>query len=199
MRTVGGIEFDVERIISDFNSRIDYATAEEIKLGKIPKQIRISLENATKRFMLEKDYKDLEYIMSLRFDYLNGDFNYGILYPTKYSCGDSEISLYFLEFNKDKKETGHAELRYNYSNPSPYFKDKPFIGYIATEDEFQRQGLGIRRHRIMNILALSIYAQVLHADTIMTEPELKVWKKLVELGEARHYLEREKTDRFCFI
>lgn len=199
MRTVGGIEFDVERIISGFNSRVDYVRVEDIKLRRVPREPRLILERASKRFMSPEEYKGLEQIMSLEFDYSNGDFGYGLIYPTKYSNGDSEISLYFIEYNKKKEETGHAELRYNYSNPSPYFKDKPFIGWVSTEERYQRQGLGIRKHRVMNALALAIYDKVLHADTVMTEYEFKVWKKLVELGEARHYLEKKKLDRFCFI
>lgn len=134
MRTVGGIEFDIGRIVSDFNSRVDYAEMRHIPLKKIPKTDRELLIGCSHRFMSPEAYNRLEHIMSMGIIFDNGDFINGLIYPTVYPCGDSEISLYFFEHNKDGDMIGRAELRYNYSNPSIYFKDKPFIGYIATED-----------------------------------------------------------------
>lgn len=112
--------------------------------------------------------------------------------------GDTEELVYLIDLDSNGKEEGHGEIRMNVSNDDPYFKNKPFVGYTATEDGFRRQGLGTRRLLIMNTFTQILYDLPLHSDTLITDDARRLWERLVAEGKAIKYQEG-KNERFRFV
>ncbi|MEK6827495.1 MAG: hypothetical protein AABX99_03360 [Nanoarchaeota archaeon] len=201
MINVWGIEFDIDKIVENFNFYQSFAKAKEIHLEDIPQDIMEKFENLSRRFIPSAEYKPKDFIFSLKTNFDNGDYSYSVLHPVIYNRGKlgkeaREFDLYSRELDKTGKSSGRFELRYNLRNDS-YFINKPFVGRIKTKEDFRRQGLGIRKHKTMNALSHAIYGLALHSDTSNLENEKKLLEKLFSLGEVTHYFENGK-DRFCF-
>jgi hypothetical protein len=201
MTNVWGIEFDINKIIENFNFYQSFAKASEISLDDIPSDIMKKFEHHSSRFIPTREYKPKDFIFSLKTTFDNGDYSYSALHPVLYEKGSrneaKEFDLYSIELDRTDNLSGNFELRYNLRN-HPYFTNKPFVGFVETEEDFQRQGLGIRKHKTMNALSHAIYGLALHSDTLNLENEKKLLEKLASLGEVTRYLEDGK-DRFVFI
>jgi hypothetical protein len=115
--------------------------------------------------------------------------------------GDTEKLTYLADLDERGEDVGYGEIRMNVSNPSAYFKDKPFVGFTKTNTDRKRQGYGMRRLRAMNALSEMAYSLPLHSDSLMTPDAEAVWKKLVDEGVAEAYEETsggERSQRYVF-
>jgi hypothetical protein len=76
---------------------------------------------------------------------------------------------------------------------------KPYVGETHTDDDHTRQGLGIRRLKLMNRLALELFGLPLNSDPIgnTTGEAVAVWQKLVQADQAELYVE-DGIPRFRF-
>lgn len=146
-----------------------------------------------------QDYKRGNFSAFYVIDHQSGDRTFAARQIKTYDTnGETEELVYILDLDNEENEKGHAELRMNISNNDPYFKNKPFVGYTETEDDFRKQGLGARRLLIMNVFAKILYVLPLHSDTLISAEASSLWKRLVEEGKATTYLEGEH-ERFRFV
>ena len=182
MTNVWGIEFDINKIIENFNSYQSFAKAKEIRLEDIPQDIMEKFEHHSRRFIPPKEYKPKDFVFSLKMGFDNGDNSYSVLHPVRYDKGKrdeeaKEFDLYSMEFDKTGIRNGRFEIRYQPNSTNSYFKNKPFVEWVQTEEGFQHQGLGIRKHKTMAALSRAIYGLALHADSNF-ECEKRLLEKL---------------------
>ncbi len=132
-----------------------------------------------------ENYKPDNFESLFEVDNIDGSKSYIAEQTKTYDTNkDTEKLTYIFDLHGDIV-SGHSELRYNISNKSKYFKNKPFIGFNDTEREFQRKGLGWRRMRLMNAFAQMRYGAPLYSDTLMSEQAEGLWQKLVKEGKAK--------------
>jgi hypothetical protein len=202
MINMWGVEFDIDKIVQNFNSHQSFAKAKEIRLEDIPQDLMERFEHLSRRFIHPREYKPRDFVFSLKMDFDNGDSSYSALHPVIYNLGKQheemkEFDLYSMELDKNGVFTGRFEIRYQPDSNHPYFKNKPFVEWAETEKDFQHQGLGIRKHRTMGALSRAVYGLALHVDSNFEE-EKRLIEKLASLGEVTRYLEGRK-DRFVFV
>ena len=126
-------------------------------------------------------------------------------YVARHIKGDKHC-LYLYDTNNQGAYIGHGEIQFNTSSESDQFKDKPFMMFTVTNEDFRRKGYGLRRLYLMNALSHTLYNLPLHSDILTsngTEMEWKqdvcgVWKKAVTEGRAEAYEENSET-RYAFL
>lgn len=112
----------------------------------------------------------------------------------------TERSTYFFDM-ENNKILGRAELRFNIKHPKKYeryFKNKPFVGWIETEKESRREGLGRSRLRLMGAFSQALYGLPLYSDTIISPEAKLMFESLVEKGEAKKFKEGPH-DRYVLL
>lgn len=160
-------------------------------LDSVPTEVKRRLENYSQSFILPEEYRPNNFDATFVVEYPNGDKSYIAEQTKTYKTlienepGSETEKLSYIFDTRGEGISGHAELRYNISNKSKYFKNKPFVGYNDTEREFQRSGLGWRRIRLMNALARTKYDAPLYSDTLMSEQAEGLWQKLVKEGKVK--------------
>lgn len=110
----------------------------------------------------------------------------------------SDDSVFLVDVDEEGKRIGTGLFASSALNGKPPY-DKPFVGFTRTESGHTRKGLGMRRIKLMNQLALKRHGQVLYSDPgdDITYEAKKVWEKLVESGEAER-VQDENYSRFRF-
>lgn len=94
-----------------------------------------------------------------------------------------ERNVFFYE-NRGDQKVGHGELRYRpKAKKDDAFKDKPFVGYNGTEDDFLKQGLARKR-----LFAMGAYSEMEWGQPLYSGDQNKmadgVWQSLVRYGLA---------------
>lgn len=103
----------------------------------------------------------------------------------KYSAnGDIESITHFVDVDESEAQIGYGELRFALTNDSPFFAGKPFVGWIFTEEPYQRTGLGTRRLTVMNAASMAIHGLPLHSSDVVSDAAADLCKKLAAQGLA---------------
>jgi len=106
--------------------------------------------------------------------------------------------LNYIVDTRNDELIGRSELRMSKSNNSEYYREKPFIGFIKSEEGYERQGLGSRRVEIMHALSLQLYRLPLYSDTINSESMVALWEKLVNSEKATK-IKEGLHDRYVYV
>lgn len=178
-----------------------------IELTDVPPAALEEFERLARLYVNQDTYQPYAYRQVFTIDHLDGSRSFAVSKEKKYGHEEekgegslpvqTEISTFVVDADAEGALLGHGEIRYNVSDPSAYFLDKPFVGYIKTEDYARRGGLGLRRLETMNALAQAQYGRPLHSDTLVNEKARSLWERLVASGRARKFKEG-KYDRYVF-
>jgi hypothetical protein len=186
-----------KELLMKFDKFFKEGDVKELQIEELPEDILKFFENNSARFILPKDYKPENFKNFLLVNHENGDQTYIANQTKKYDNKNVEDLSYLVDY-RGEDNLGHAELRYNHSSDSEYFKDKPFVGYTVTEEKYQKQGLGRRRLFLMNALAETLYNNPVYSDTIITDEAKNLWEKLVQENLVKKIKEGDK-DRYVMI
>jgi hypothetical protein len=133
---------------------------------------------------------DIQDMNLLKFEHGNGDTSYLGEHIKTYQNGQVESNTYIVDINQDSRLTGKAEIRFAADREDSYFKNKPFVGWTETLEDFRGEGLGRRRLLVMNTASLALYGHLLHSGTLQHDPAVsKMWDRLVEEDLATRYSE----------
>ncbi len=170
-----------------------------LKSENIPPNVKEAFENKSKLFLNWRNYKPNNFEAFFEISHSNGSKSYVAEQIKAYDTNQDTERLTYIYDVDGEKISGYAELRYklryNISNKSKYFKNKPFVGYNDTEKPYQRKGLGWRRMRLLNAFAQIRCNAPLYSDTLLSESAEGLWKKLVKVGKAKKIKEGE-LDRY---
>lgn len=187
--------------ISNFKKEKEFnlpgAEIEDISIDLIPQRVLEKFEAHSKRFILPNEYKPGNFNKLLLIRFQNGDIIYAAKQIKIYDNKREEECTYFFETRGDEI-LGRSEMRYGLKykkENSKYFKDKPFVGFIKTESDMKKTGLGTRRLFAMNAVSHMIYGQPLYSDTVNSDEMINVWEELVKKGKAEKFKEG-KFDRY---
>jgi hypothetical protein len=113
---------------------------------------------------------------------------------------DKEDVVFLVDTDENGRKIGTGILAMGIVESSPLY-GKPYVGYTGTEIGHTRRGLGARRLKLMNQLALKRHNQALHSavgdEEDFSYEARKVWEKLVKNGEAEQVPDQTYT-RFRF-
>lgn len=110
--------------------------------------------------------------------------------------GAEETLVHMIEFTKTDRQLGHGEIRLGHSEDE-FFKDKPFVGFTRTEEDFQCRGYGRKRLFVMNHLTHMLFGLPLHSSTLIAPPAESLWKRLAKEDLVETYREGAHV-RYCF-
>lgn len=168
----------------------------------VPQTAMEFFEGHSKCLILPEDYHPRNFMAYFAISHANGDIAHAAQQTKIYSGSNNETEdLTYLYETRVGNKIGHGEIRMNYKN-SRYFASKPFVGFTKTEDDFLRQGLGIRRLKVMNGLTQMLYGLPLNSDTLLTDSARQVWLKLIGYGIAKKYSEPYiggEHERYAFV
>ncbi len=171
---------------------------EKVAVADVPEEVLHFFEFKSGQFLSSNDYKLGNFEGFFRVRHRGGKETFLAqqtkTYPKGFlEAGDTERLTYFVDMDGDKI-IGRAELKLNVKCPKEYleyFKDKPFIGWIETDKNLRKQGLGTRRMYLMNAYSRMLYGLPLYSDTVNSLPMESLWEKLVGEGRARKFKEVE--------
>ena len=111
---------------------------------KIPPKAIKKFEGYSKRFILPKQYKEDNFEA---YAYMNHALpepytTYLAIQEKHISKECVEKNIYIFEQDSQGRKIGHGEIRLAVKykkEEEAFFKDKPFVGYTATEEEFQNK------------------------------------------------------------
>lgn len=130
--------------------------------------------------------------------YQDGSISYVATQTKTYATnGDTEKLVYIYDEDAQHNEIGYGEIRYNEMRKDNYFKNKPFVGFTTTGENYKKQGFGTRRLKTMNALSLRMFGLPIHSDTLIGEESKRIWQRLLKNGETYSYLQ-DKMPRFAF-
>lgn len=194
-------EQGVEKVnFSIFHEYFPDAEIKEAGIKDIPKKALEYFEFKSSQFLLPDEYKpeNFEKFFTVRH---TDDITTFIAQQTKtYYHGDIEKLTFFADYNGEDI-IGRAELRLNIKcaqEDEEYFRNKPFVGWIETNEDSRKSGLGTKRLFLMNAISQMCYSQPVYSDTLNSPQMKNVWEKLVELGSATKFRERNH-DRYVFL
>jgi len=194
-----------KEILIKFKEYFPSGDIEEISSEDIPDFVMELFERKSQQFIDLKDYKPGDFERFFLIKHSDGSKTYIAQQTKTYSTNkDTEMLVYFVD-SLDEEVFGYSELRFNISNPSEYFKDKPFVGYTETYGinkntgkTNRKKGLGTRRLLVMNAFSNAFYALPLYSDTLTEEENAKpIWEKLMQQGKAKKIKEGE-NNRYVF-
>jgi hypothetical protein len=179
----------IEDKIKLFESLYPNGSLRQIQRKDIPVEIVEHLEGMSRRFIKPEDYKEdnFTYYFLIQHNHIP-DFKTYVaeqdkVYDHLEESEKMEKNVYFYDM-LGGVELGHAELRFQPNGETLYFKDRPFVGYTKTEDEYKRQGYAIDR-----LLEMGAYSQMQWGFPLYSgdqnETADKVWKELLKEGRAR--------------
>ncbi len=175
---------------------------EAVKIEDIPKPALASLEERSQYLVHPDRYKPGNFEDLYLIVQPDGSRTYVASQTKQYGAeGDVERLTFLAELDSKGEFAGYGEIRLGVSNKSDYFVDKPFVGFTKTEPGKARQGLGLRRLHEMNAVTEAQYGLPLYSDTLMTPDAERLWKKLVEKGDARAFEEKsggQTSQRYVF-
>ncbi|MDQ5883583.1 MAG: hypothetical protein QG654_497 [Patescibacteria group bacterium] len=156
---------------------------ENISIDQVSDNAIKFFEGASQRFILPEEYYPGNFEGLFLLKHENGDITY-VATQIKFD----EYNTYFFD-TRDGEEIGHGELRFAKDSEDEFFKDKPFVGFTDTEENFRRQGLGERRLLEMGAYSRQIYNLPIYSDTLISENAKALWNKFVSLGMAEVFIE----------
>lgn len=113
-----------------------------------------------------------------------------------YGVKDSLMDRIYLHDRSDTDEyLGNAELDCETFDG----KNKPTVGDSFTAIQHRKNGLGMRRLKMMDALSRIIYQTPLASGIIIHDSEKNLWEKLVENGKAERILIENQPDHYRFI
>ncbi|MBW3013676.1 hypothetical protein KY335_00370, partial [Candidatus Woesearchaeota archaeon] len=104
--------------------------------------------------------------------------------------------LVYVYVVNDDIVVGNGELRYSLEPEMDFFKNKPFVGFTETEEEFRERGLAIRRLVLMNALSQIFFGFPLNSNERSMHPGgMAAWRHLAREGKARRYRQDMRRPR----
>ena len=171
-----------------FNKFYQKGEIREIELNLLDSKTIKYFETNSSLFISPKDYKKNNFS---HFFYINTkEMETFIATQIKtYNNNEIEHLTYLLERNGNNI-IARGEIRFNPLSPSLYFKNKPFIGWTSTEEEFGNRGFGKNRVYVFNALSHMIHGLTLHSNTLHCNiNQTKIWETLERKNEAIRYIE----------
>lgn len=102
------------------------------------------------------------------------------------------FSAEFIDKNQKRETVGGGKFIASVDfkrqlRPLPQIGDYPQPTIVGTNTSVseRRKGLGLRRLLVMNAISRMYFDQPLHSHFVITDEEIKVWEKLVNMGKAR--------------
>lgn len=180
-----------EELLMKFKEYFPQGDIREITQENIPDFVRELFERKSQQFVDIKDYRPRNFQRFFLITHSDNSKTYVAQQTKTYNTNkNTEILSYFVD-SSDEEVLGYSELRFNISNRSEYFQDKPFVGYTNTEQKYRKKGLGTRRLLMMNAFSKALYSLPLYSDTLVSGDAKPVWEKLVDQGKAKK-LKKEK-------
>lgn len=165
----------------------------------VPKVAMKHFERQSSRFLHPDEYHERDFTKLFQYTQGNGDVVYVAQQDKTYSAnGHTERLTYFVG-TRDGEKTGDLELRYALTDQQDFFKDKPFVGFTNTEDDFVRQGLAVTRLEDANAYSLAEHGYLLHSGDLVADEAKGAWAKLIAAGKAEEYEDRPGKTRFRFL
>lgn len=197
-------EQEEESTEEKFASAYEGASITSISYDELPEEAAKEFEARSRSFILDEEYVSRNFSRLYLLTHPSGSETY-IAEQTK-TIGDADNNhteelVYLLDF-VDGKPAGFGELRHNISNPSEYYKGKPYVGYTQTysqddkgvDQDYRKKGFGFRRLAEMDAYARARFSAPLHSSSSRSPEAERVWERLVEEGRAEAYLE-SKTNK----
>lgn len=172
-----------------FNELFPYGTIEEISKNQLPSSALEFFEGMNQRFV-HPDDKPPEFNAFYRVNRTDtaGLITYIADKDMVYTDHERkpirlEKNVFFYEIIDDHL-VGKGELQYRpKAKKDDAFKDKPFVGYNGTEDDFLKQGLARKR-----LFAMGAYSEMEWGQPLYSGDQNKmadgVWQSLVRDGLA---------------
>ncbi|MCK4670683.1 MAG: hypothetical protein KAT43_05780 [Nanoarchaeota archaeon] len=177
-----------------FNLYYPEGRIEWIAISDIPEQAMKCFEGYSKRFILPKDYKPGDFTGLFVVRHNDDMRTYIARQPKLHDDGEIEELTYLFEMDENNASFGHGEIRFYPAMQRDYFKDKPFVGYSHTNDDYLKRGLAIRRLVLMNALSQLFFDLPLHSSERFVHVGAgKAWERLVKQGKAKSYQQDKRT------
>ncbi len=113
-----------------------------------------------------------------------------------YGVRDSLMDRIYLHDRSDKDEyLGHGEIDHETLDG----KNKPTVGDSFTAGQHRKNGLGMRRLKMMDALSRMIYQTPLTSGVIIHDSEKNLWEKLVQDGKVERIPSGKGPQRYRFI
>ncbi len=167
-----------------FEALFSSGTLDVITRDQIPQTVLEHFEGMSSRFISREKYQEGNFNAYYRIVHsdIQGFITYIADQDKTYDYKKPPVlekNVYFYEV-LDGNKVGHGELRYQpeAKEKDEYFKDKPFVGFTRTENDFLQKGFAKRR-----LLAMGAYSEMqwhlpLYAGD-QNKTADKVWKSLV--------------------
>lgn len=161
----------------------------------MPSNTLAYFERRAKMYILPELYKKGNFEMLFRASLGPDDevITHGSLQKKTINTGEGGSETYKLvdlfDTNEDNERLGRPEIVFNISSTDTYFLNKPFVGWNGTEEGCRRQGLGMRRLLLMNVLSLHLFDYPLNSDTNQQGGAKEMWEKLVSREVAEKYMQ----------
>ncbi len=113
--------------------------------------------------------------------------------------GEDDRCIVVVDIDPSGELIGYGEVVNNLSEDiGSSYSNEPFVGYVQTEEKFQRKGFGLRRYIVMNALSQMINRLPLHSPSSRRPEATGVWEKLVEMGQAKKTPSNLGYDSYVF-
>ncbi len=166
-----------------------------VQMADLPKIAINKFEGMSRRFILPEHYKKGNFKEFFKIDFEDGNQIY-VTTQTK-----DEDLIYLIELDSEGNKLGHGEVRIDLDYDPTYPKPYCFVGYIETEWDYRKRGLGERRLKVMNALSQILYGSPLNSgETITYWSGQPFFKRLSEKGIVQVIKgkeEEEETYSFC--
>lgn len=131
----------------------------EIRRKDIPEDAMKHFEWASERFILPEEYKEWNFE---KYRYIQHDgYKTYVATQDKNTRDFIEKEIYLYETDTTWANIWHGEVRLGITE-DPYFKDKPFVWFTQTEEDFVHQWYGGKRIITMNNICKQIRWLPLH-------------------------------------
>lgn len=140
----------------------------------------------------------------MRFDNNDGIVTYVGEFPKADSSGrDFGFEGSFaklIDINVNKLHIGEGSIIHGYDIGNPASDGKPYVAWTGTAEGFRKQGLGLRRLKVMNVVAQELYGKPLNSDSefFIEEEARSLWRHLVQQELADRYSETYGGLRYRF-
>lgn len=179
-----------------------------ISLEDLPEDVKEKFEAYSMNFINPDDYKEwnFEKVWYIEHSFPNAYTTYFATQDKKYDDDSVEKIIYLFEKDKRGVKIWHAEIRLCVYHNDPevfqtFFKDKPFVGFTKTENDFLKKWYGVLRSIHMNQLVNEEFDLKLYSSDVMCQwsGSKRNRQKLVEYGLAKKFLDNDWNIRFSFI
>ncbi len=171
-----------------------------ISKKEIPDEAYNLFEWYSRRFILPKEYKKWNFE---KYGKINHDWD--TPYITYFAIqkkdikGIKEKNIYIYEMDEKWNKIGNWEIRLWLSDEE-FFKDKPFVWFTNTKEEYRKKWYGRKRIETMNILTQKIRWMKLHSSELFSDKKAKkIRENFEQEGKAKRYKESNGSERFYMI